>query len=219
MKLTKPGELRSFAAYPRCSTDLNMTGRDGNPIVKKLFDRVAGLPCWNVENGYGSWLDFDFGRPSLSVHEYGPPAKRRRIATVRGRHRLWIEMCDWTIMLGRKRLAHSESAAATIAKAARLLNGQVLVSVHVRSSPAWTRFPFDLGGEMIVRRYSDWSADEDLWHFYSGATSMHLRADGTVLKGGTNYWLSNKAMQLTGGTSRRKRAHSRARRHLSAARS
>src|SRR5512140_3519993 len=35
LKLTKPGELRSFAAYPRCSADLSgaerVTGRQGRP--------------------------------------------------------------------------------------------------------------------------------------------------------------------------------------------
>ena len=29
MKLTKPGQLRSFAAYPRCSADADVAGLDG----------------------------------------------------------------------------------------------------------------------------------------------------------------------------------------------
>jgi hypothetical protein len=173
-----------------------MNEKTGGAIVSRHLQRVTNLPCWNVRNGYGSWLDFDFGRPSLSIREHRNwprgPSKRRRTTVVRGQHHLWVELCDWTISHGRKRLAHSESVAATIAKAADWLNGQIVVSVDIRATPAWTRFRFDLGGELVLRRYAEWAADDDLWHFYSGTTSIHFGADGAVRKSGRNEGLSNK---------------------------
>ncbi len=44
MKLTKPGELRSFAAYPRCSADLAREGRTG-PEAKRWFLVYLPLPA------------------------------------------------------------------------------------------------------------------------------------------------------------------------------
>jgi hypothetical protein len=101
--------------------------------------------------------------------------------------------------------------AATIAKAADWLNGQIVVSVDIRATPAWTRFRFDLGGELVLRRYAEWAADDDLWHFYSGTTSIHFGADGAVRKSGRNEGLSNNEMQLTKRDGVWRRAHARTR--------
>jgi hypothetical protein len=51
MKLTKPGQLRSFAAYPRCSTTRGAGGRRRNPGVGQV---AADAAAWVAGNAPSS---------------------------------------------------------------------------------------------------------------------------------------------------------------------
>ena len=81
MKLTKPGELRSFAAYPRCSAD-------GALEEIHVFRVGGGAPSDELRiDGYGVWARLR----RLRITGHGSPTtdrRRLRIAGLGGEARL-----------------------------------------------------------------------------------------------------------------------------------
>ena len=38
-------------------------------IINDIFQPLYGKPCWQVKQGYGSFLTFEFGEPHLHIRE------------------------------------------------------------------------------------------------------------------------------------------------------
>jgi hypothetical protein len=100
-----------------------------NLILQDAFAGLFGLPSWNVKQGYGSFLTFEFGQLAAEGH---------------GEWHLWIYSCSWTIRQGGKELAHSNSSRETIAAACQVLAGQSLRSVETVQRTRGMNFLFDL---------------------------------------------------------------------------
>lgn len=123
-------------------------------VISKRFSVISDKPCWNVRQGHGSSITFEFGQPSLKIYPViGTPP--RRTTDVRGEWHLWIWCCHWTIVLKDKISAHSESSRTEIARALAGLQGQVITSVLVDPLTGKSLFEFDLGGSVRTWPYDD----------------------------------------------------------------
>src|SRR5438045_5848615 len=118
-----------------------------NVVIEETFRKLFGVPSWNVKQGHGSFLTFDFGQPFLEVgkilsHEARAqfPATRKRLVHVHGEWHLWIYCCSWTIHQEGKGLAHSESSRDVIQIACTVPDGQSLTSVEIEPVTGETQF-------------------------------------------------------------------------------
>jgi hypothetical protein len=158
-------------------------------IIDTIFRPIYGKPCWQVEQGYSSFLTFDIGQPSLRITEpheasdQAPESVRknaaRRFVYVRGEWHLWIYICDWRIFLNDQALANDGSNRRTIKKALVEINGQALTQVSV-IDPLITVFEFDLGGKLeVIPNHKEYRKTVDLWLLYEPSGKVFcLRADG-----------------------------------------
>lgn len=125
-----------------------MTGSD---IIRSAFDPIAGLPWWQVLGEFGTYLTFHFGTPKIHVTEPTEATCRRRLAGVDGQYVLCLEAYQWVAFQDGESLAHSESPRDVIRQAAATLQGQKLIALTVRRSPAGGEFSFDLGGRIAYQ--------------------------------------------------------------------
>ena len=157
--------------------------------IKKAFSPIYGRPSYLDHQGYGSFVTMEFGEPRL---ETDPPRDRpfhfwkkkkaltlpSRLVTVRGEWHLWIYCCDWVLRWQDRRLAHSESSTARIARGFALLEGQSLTDVVVNPDDGRSVFSFDLGCTLHTTPYGD-DPEEEQW-FLAEPTGWwwSVRADG-----------------------------------------
>ncbi len=158
-------------------------------IINNIFNPIYGKPSWQVEQGYGSFLTFEFGKPHLEIREPRQVSAQasekvrknlaRRHVHVHGEWHLWIYLCDWRIFFQGQELANDTSNRRTIKKATRELDGQALTQVIISSSIV-TTFEFDLGGRLeVIPNYDVYEKTDDLWHLYEPSGKVFtLRADG-----------------------------------------
>jgi hypothetical protein len=155
--------------------------------VDDFFRKVYGMPAWNVQPGYGTFVTFEFGSPHLVVDE--PIKSKAKSARVRknlarrrvrvyGDWHLWIYCCAWRIYQRRTLLAHWAQSREKTSRAIEALDGQRLLRVRVNSNTARSEFIFDLGGRLVTEPYDDDPSTEQ-WMFYprKGA-GLTLRATG-----------------------------------------
>jgi hypothetical protein len=74
------------------------------PIIEDVFIPIYGKPCWQFQQGYGSFLTLEFGEPHLHIREpwqAGAQASdklqkhaARRLVSVHGDWHLWVYLCD-----------------------------------------------------------------------------------------------------------------------------
>lgn len=162
-------------------------------VVDRCFRPIQDKPCWNVHQGHGSFLSFEFGKPSLVVQEPRPTSdakvskkvrqlRERRIVNLRGEWHLWIYCCDWSLELANDRSVHSESTRGAISKALLSLNGQMLKRVRVSPRTGASVFEFDLGAKLRTTAYDDDDSDDEPyenWMFFDRDGYVLLfRADG-----------------------------------------
>jgi hypothetical protein len=158
-------------------------------IIDDVFTPIYGKPCWQAQQGYGSFLTFEFGEPHLCILEPRQPRKPvsarvekllgRRLVTVRGDWHLWIYLCDWRILSRGQVLADNNSKRRVIRRATSELNGQALVRLTVNESLV-SIFEFDLGGRLeAVPNTKAYEKTDDLWLLFEPSGHVFtLRADG-----------------------------------------
>ena len=158
-------------------------------IIQDVFKPIYGRPCWQVEQGYGSFLTFEFGEPRLRIREprqataQASESVRKRAARrhvyVRGDWHLWIYLCNWKIFLHGQEETNHRSSQRAIKKALAELNGEALVQVKVDESLI-TTFEFDFGGKLeCIPNRKAYRKDADLWLLYEPSEYVFtLRADG-----------------------------------------
>lgn len=160
-------------------------------VFKEAFQRMYGLPCWRVRYEPGLNLCMSFGNPSLNIAEPTPRSSEstaanrtagRRIVTVSGEWWLWLNS-RWKFSMDGERVATSSSSLKKRLLAIRDLDGQKLVEVRVRRKTGSTRFTFDLGGVLDVRRSSP-TDHGNLWLLYEpDGCVLTVRGDGTCSRG------------------------------------
>jgi hypothetical protein len=157
--------------------------------IDDVFKPIIGKPCWQVQQGYGSFLTFEFGEPRLHIQEPRQASKQaseklrkrwaRRSIFVHGDWHLWVYICDWRILLNGEELANSSSTRKIIKNALLEIDGQALTSITITKSYVGV-FEFDLGGKLeIIPNYDGYEKDSDLWLLYEPSGYVYtLRADG-----------------------------------------
>ena len=158
-------------------------------MISKIFQPIYGKPCWQVQQGYGSFLTLEFGDPHLHIREPRQASEQatekvrknaaRRSVYVHGDWHLWIYICDWRIYLKDQELADNTSNRRTIKKAIVALDGQALTKVTVNQALK-SIFEFDLGCRLeVFPNYDDFDKTVDLWLLYEPSGCVFtLRADG-----------------------------------------
>ena len=147
-------------------------------IIHSIFQPVIGKLSWNVQNGVGSSLTFEFGEPHMKVirEPYVSRSKKpgvirhsaRRIVSVHGEWHLWIWSCDWRFFRHNLLIGDSESPKKEIKQIALDLEGQALVNIKVIGAGI-TIFEFDLGGRLETRPYLEENKEaepEEQWLLY-----------------------------------------------------
>ena len=157
-------------------------------IIQQSFDKLYGVPSWHVQQGFGSFLTFDFGTPRQEIGSVINPEPNRpgsrltRMVTIRGDWHLWIFCCGWRIIQDGSVLATFESSRESISAACAALNGQALSEVGFQSERGECVFRFDLGGMLSTAPY-----DEDLleqWILYCpDSYVLTYRSDGAFSYG------------------------------------
>ena len=153
-------------------------------IIDDIFSSVIGKFCWDAEQGYGSFLTFEFGEPHLDIWEMtrskdGIREKLRSVA-VNGDWHLWIYLCDWKIYSHDTLKASSQSSKRDIMRAMGRLNGQILSHVEVYPS-CTTTLLFELGDRLeTMPNVTEYGSDSELWLLYEHSGKVFtLRADQT----------------------------------------
>jgi hypothetical protein len=160
-------------------------------IFDTIFQPIYGKYCWNVANGIGSFLTFEFGEPHFKVVKEPSVSKRpknsrhaaRRIVAIRGDWHLWIMYCDWCFYHNNTLIGDSESLKKELKQIALDLNGQALCKVNVNvKGLGISIFEFDLGARIETRPYSQINGEsepEDLWLLYQPSGMVFtFRSDG-----------------------------------------
>lgn len=142
--------------------------------IDKSFKQLYGKLCWGVFYDRNTNLHLNFGPPFLTIREpfqsksKSPSVRElfaRRLVSVNGKWRLWVFVATWEISFDGKRAASNLSKYRKIKKATAKLNGQKLTKVEIDAETGTTKFEFDLGGILEVRRWKKKSKD-DLWILY-----------------------------------------------------
>ena len=159
------------------SCGVNIGAIDASP-VDAFVGPILGLPAWDVKQGHGSFLTFEFGQPKLEVRErQSGDGRLSRSAFVHGEWHLWIYCCHWRLLQDGSQLGWSEDAEEVIGRAAASLNGQKLLAVNVVPAEGRSTFTFDLGSSLETWPYEDDPTTEQ-W-FIRGSTDVFgYRADG-----------------------------------------
>ena len=168
-------------------------------IIERSLERLYGLPCWGLNWDSQVGLSMSFGQPHLRIRD--PKESRSksvlvrqimsyRQVTVRGRYWLWIQCAFWRLSLRDYGPATGGSSDRRIKKALAWLDGQQLKRAFLHPETCATRFVFDLGATLDVRRFS---RDEpgDLWTLYKpGGHALSVRGDGRYSNGRSYRWKS-----------------------------
>lgn len=160
---------------------------DLTDTVSKAFKQVYGKPCWGVEYDRNVNLSMSFGDPILKIREpiqsISPSNKirelfARRHVTVKGKWWLWIFCAYWKLSFDGERAASGTSSFRQIQIGLAKLSGQILKQVEINPQTGATRFVFDLGGLLEVRRFER-DSKEDLWMLYApNGNVLTVRSDG-----------------------------------------
>ncbi len=154
-------------------------------VFESAFKKLYGKPCWGVRKGYGSSLQFNFGKPYLEIREPIIADRKssqrvrevlaRRSAAVRGDWLLWIYICDWEILRKGKRFLKSSSPEERIERVVGLLDGEKLVRFTLVPRGLHCIFEFDLGSVLKTKPYN---RSHEQWLLYEPTGKvLTIRAD------------------------------------------
>lgn len=159
-------------------------------IVSKSINELRGKPCWGLKWDCQLNISMNFGDPVLTVDEPRKSKSKmrsvrelfaRRLVTVRGRWWLWLQVAHWTIDINGTRLADGSSSFRRISMALAKLKGQILTRATIDAQTGATRFDFDLGGVLTIRRYRRYP-DDELWMLYKpNGYVLTIRGDGKYI--------------------------------------
>jgi len=158
-------------------------------VIAKALRPLYGQMCWGAEYEAMLNLSFSIGDPSIMI--LGKPRRirtksvrvrrafARRCIHVRGRWWLWVRVAHWRYSSKEYWVTSGSSSLREIAEAVRDLSGQRLTKVQINPKTGATRFSFDLGSALDVRRISK-DTDHKLWVLYKpNGYVLSVRGNGT----------------------------------------
>lgn len=159
-----------------------------NAEIAEVVAPVLGHPCWGVHWDCQTGLNLEFGSPELGVERVitrePDPARplrhlRSRLVHIHGEHSLWVEIAYWKLTLEDMPTVTQSSSFKRIRMGTSRLGGQALTGVEVDSRTGFSRFTFDLGAVLEVRRVGA-SDDYGMWTLASWGLRrvVEIRGDG-----------------------------------------
>jgi len=155
--------------------------------IEREFARLYGIPCWDVHWDCDTGLRLNFGVPHLDVQEplakEPRPGKRDllriyRQVWVHGDWKLWVDG-HWKLTLRDIPPVRGSSSIRQILPGLARLDGQQLTGLEIDQHSAFTRFVFDLGAVLEVRRL-DRGGQDDLWELLTPEDrTLTVRGNGT----------------------------------------
>ena len=155
------------------------------PIFDRIFRKLYGLPGWNVQRGWGSFITFEFGQPRLEIYEprslHHPTSERvrrifaRRQVSLKGEWHLWIYCCAWRVFDQKGKEIGQWESKRSVDRATRFLQGQKLEAMSIILPGNRSVFSFDLGGRLETKPYDRKSQQ---WMLFTPSRKvLSLRAD------------------------------------------
>jgi hypothetical protein len=158
---------------------------------KRVKDLLA-KPCWRVRWDNQLNLDLSFGEPKLHIREPYHRTTRaprvralaaRRVATIRAEYWLWIYVAQWKIKVADGRSVTQSSSSHLKNVACATLEGEKVNKVEIDPLTGRTRFTFDLGSTLEVRRINA-EEDAEMWTLYKPhGLTLSVRGDGRYKAG------------------------------------
>jgi len=159
---------------------------------QKLVKDLLAKPCWRVRWDNQLNLDLSFGEPKLHIREpyhstaWAPRVRAlaaRRLAIIRAEYWLWIYVAQWKIKLADGRSATQSSSSHLKGTACASLEGEKVAKVDIDPVTGRTRFTFDLGSTLEVRRINA-KEDDEMWILYKPhGLTLSVRGDGRYKAG------------------------------------
>ena len=144
---------------------------------------IRDRPCWNVQQGVGSFITLEFGQPILKIGKiYKRKGKPKRQVYVHGEWHLWIYCCNWEYFQDSELIAHNESSKREMKQATNDLNGQSLSQIAFDGQS--TIFEFDLGGRLEIYPSNEYG-NENIEQWYLFLQREHVitfHANGKLTK-------------------------------------
>lgn len=154
-------------------------------FIESIFATLYGVPSWQVRQGHGSFLTFEFGTPRQEIEPVINREPKRvgsrptRMVTIRGDWHLWIYCCGWRIAQDGCVLATFESSRESIAAACGALNGQALSEFTFEPKHGESAFRFDLGGTLTTVPYNTDLLEQWMLYCPDGHVLIY-RSDGIL---------------------------------------
>ena len=144
--------------------------------IQDILLPIIGQFVWGAEQGYGSFLNLEFGNPKTEFSGIHKPKGENKFpfnefenrhVKIKGEYSFFIYMSNWKIFAKDNELAHDESKRDEIEFALGFINGQKLTKVIINANENITELEFDLGGIIVIsdENYSD--ELNELWNFYT----------------------------------------------------
>ncbi|MDA9056820.1 hypothetical protein N9K49_03165 [Flavobacteriaceae bacterium] len=149
--------------------------------IQDILQPIIGQFVWGVEQGYGSFLNLEFGNPKTEFSGiYKPKEKNKfpfnkfenRHVKIKGEHSLFIYMSNWKIYARENELAHDESERDEIEFALGFINGQKLNKIIINTNKNITELEFDLGGIIVISDENYADEINELWNFYTESNKV-----------------------------------------------
>ncbi|WP_046755714.1 hypothetical protein [Kordia jejudonensis] len=144
--------------------------------IQDILQPIIGEFVWGAKQGYGSFLNLEFGCPKTELSGIHTPKEKNKFpfnefdsrhVKITGEHSFFIYMSNWKIYAKDSELAHDESERDEIEFALSFINGQKLTNLIVNTKENITKLEFDLGGIVVIsnENYSD--EINEMWNFYT----------------------------------------------------
>ncbi len=144
--------------------------------IQNILQPIIGQFVWGAKQGYGSFLNLEFGNPKTEFSGIHKPKEKNKFPfnefesrrlTIKGEHSFFIYMSNWKIYAKENELAHDESERDEIEFALGFINGQKLNNVIINTKENITKLEFDLGGIIVISDENYADEINELWNFYT----------------------------------------------------
>lgn len=144
--------------------------------IQDILQPIIGQFVWGAKQGYGSFLNLEFGNPKTEFSGTHKPKENNKFpfnkfesrhVTIKGEHSFFVYMSNWKIYAKENELAHDESERDEIEFALRFINGQKLNSIIINTKENITELEFDLGGMIVISDENYADEINELWSYYT----------------------------------------------------
>ena len=144
--------------------------------IQDILQPIIGQFAWGIKQGYGSFLNLEFGKPKTEFSGIHKPKEENKFpfnefesrhVTIKGEYSFFIYMSNWKIYAKENELADDESERDEIEFALGFINGQKLNRIIINTKENITKLEFDLGGKLMISGENYADEINEMWNFYT----------------------------------------------------